>query len=116
MLKPARDAMQESEDERPIGEVVSQLVDEGKAYARAEVELAKASAFAKAGEFKVPAILLFAALLFAQAAVTVLAVAIVLALAPLVGPLAGGLVAVLVAGGAAGLLAWLGIKRLQGSK
>ena len=82
MLKPNTEPMQEPEDEQPIGEVISQLVDEGKAYAKAEVELAKASALAKAAEFKVSAILLFAALLFAQAAVTVLAVTIALALAP----------------------------------
>jgi hypothetical protein len=116
MLKPAQDPMQQPDDERPIGDVVHQLIDEGKAYAKAEVELAKATALAKAGQFKVPAVLLFAALLFAQAAVTVLAVTIALALAPQIGPLLGGLAAVLVAGGAAGLLAWLGVKRLQGAK
>jgi hypothetical protein len=114
MLKPVQEPLPEPEDERPFGEVVSQLVDEGKAYAKAEVDLAKASALAKASEFKVPAILLFASLLFAQAAVTVLAVTIALALAPLIGPLGGGLVAVLVAGGAAALLGWLAIQRLKG--
>ena len=116
MLKPAKEPMQEPEDERPIGEVVSQLVDEGKAYAIAEVELAKASALAKVADFKVPAILLFAALLFAQAAVTVLAVTIALALAPLIGPLGGGLVAALVAGGAATLLGWLAMQRLKAGR
>jgi hypothetical protein len=34
----------------------------------------------------------------------------------LIGPLGGGLVAVLVAGGAAAFLAWLGVERLKGSK
>jgi hypothetical protein len=116
MLKPAQDPMHEPEDERPIGEVVSQLIDEGKAYAKAEFDLAKATAIAKVGELKVPAIMLFAALLFAQAAVTVLAVTIALALAPLIGPLGGGLVAVLVAGGAAALLGWLAVQRLTGKK
>lgn len=115
MLKPAKDA-QEPEDERPIGEVVGQLIDEGKAYAKAEVDLAKAQALAQAERFKLPAILLFAALLFAQAAVTVLAVTIALALAPMIGPLGGGLVAVLLAGGAAALLAWLGVQKLKGAK
>jgi hypothetical protein len=116
MLKPANEPMQEPEDERPIGEVVHQLIDEGKAYAKAEVDLAKAQALAKAEAYKAPAILLFTALLFAQAAVTVLAVAIALALAPLIGPLGGGLVAVLAAGGAAALLGWLAINRLKGGK
>ena len=101
MLKPNTEPMQDPEDERPIGELVGQLVDEGKAYAKAEVELAKATALAKAETFKVPAIVLFAALLFAQAAVTVLAVTVALTLAPLIGSLGGGLVAVLMAGGVA---------------
>ena len=116
MLKPSTEPMQEPEGERPIGEVVHQLIDEGKAYAKAEVDLAKAQALAKAEAYKVPAILLFTALLFAQAAVTVLAVTIALALAPLIGALGGGLVAVLVAGGAAALLGWLAINRLKGKR
>ena len=116
MLKPAKDAMPEPGDEQPIGELVHQLIDEGKAYAKAELDLAKAQALAKAGELRIPAILLFAALLFAQAAVTVLAITIAMTLAPLIGPLGGGLVAVLVAGGAAALLGWLGVERLKGSK
>ena len=116
MLKPANEPMQEPGDERPIGEVVHQLIDEGKAYAKAEVDLAKAQALARAAEFKLPAILLFSALLFAQAAVTVLAVTVALALAPLIGPLGGGLIAVLLAAGAAALLAWLGMQKLKGGK
>ena len=113
MLKPNKEPQQEPDDEPSIGEVVSQLFDEGKAYAKAEVDLAKAQAFAKLAQLKVPASLLLAALLFAQAAVTVLAVTVALALAPMIGPLGGGLIAVLIAGGAAGLLGWLGVKRLQ---
>jgi hypothetical protein len=116
MLKPNAEPMEEPGDEKPIGEVVHQLIDEGKAYAKAELDLAKAQALAKAGELRIPAILLFAALLFAQAAVTVLAITIAMTLAPLIGPLGGGLVAVLVAGGAAALLGWLGVERLKGSK
>lgn len=116
MLKPANEPMEGPEDDKPIGEVVHQLIEEGKAYAKAEVDLAKAQALAKVAEFKLPAIYLFAALLFAQAAVSVLAVTVALTLAPLIGPLGGGLIAVLLAGGAAGLLAWLGVKQLQGAK
>ena len=115
MLKRA-DPSLEPDDEQSIGEVVSDLVDQGKAYAKAEVELVKAQALAKVEQFKVPAILLFGALLFAQAAVTVLAVAVALGLAPLIGPFGGGLVAVVLAGGVAALLAWLAIKRLQGAR
>lgn len=113
MLKPANEPMQEPGEERPIGEIVHQLLDEGKAYARAELNLARVTAETKAQAYKIPAILFFAALLFAQAAVTVLAVTVALALATLIGPLAGGLVAVLFAGGVAGGLGWLGYARLK---
>ena len=116
MLKPAKDAPPEPGDEQPIGELVHQLIDEGKAYAKAEVDLAKAQALAKAAALKVPAILLFSALLFAQAAVTVLAVTIAMTLAPMIGPLGGGLVAVLVIGGAAALLGWLGVQKFKGGQ
>jgi len=115
MLKRA-DPSLEPEDEQPIGEVVSDLVEQGKAYAKAEVDLAKAQALAKVAEFKVPAVLLFTALLFAQAAVTVLAITVALGLEPFIGIVGGGLVGVLLAAGAAGLLAWLAVQRLQGAK
>ena len=101
------------EEEKPIGELFSQLIDQGKAYAKAEVGLAKANAEVKAEHYKLPAILLFCALLFGQAAVTVLAVTVALALATLIGPLAGGLLAVLFAAGIAYLLYWLAMDRLK---
>ena len=114
MLKPAEPPARPGPgDDRPVGELVSQLVDEGKAYARAEFGLAKAIASAKAGGLKVPAILIGSALLLAQAAVTVVAVAIFVTLAAAMGPILAGLLAFLVfAGGAAGL-AWLGIDKAR---
>jgi len=51
-----------------------------------------------------------------SAAVTVLAVTVALALAPLIGPLGGGLVAVLMAGGVAALLGWLSLQRLKAGR
>jgi hypothetical protein len=102
------------EEEKPIGELFGQLIDEGKAYARAEFGLARANAEVKAEHYKWPAALLFGALLFGQAAVTVLAVTVALALATLIGPLAGGLLAVLFAAGVAYLLYWLAMARLKG--
>ena len=101
------------EEEKPIGELFGRLIDEGKAYARAELGLARASAEVKAEHYKWPAILLFCALLFGQAAVTVLAVTVALALATLIGPLAGGLLAVLFAAGIAYLLYLAAMARLK---
>ena len=114
MLKPAEPPSRPGAgDERPIGELVSQLVDEGKAYAKAELGLAKAIASAKAGGLKVPAILFGAAVLLAQAAVTVVAVAIFVALAAAMGPILAGLLAFLVFAGAAGALAWFGVEKAK---
>jgi hypothetical protein len=114
MLKPAEPAMRpEPDSERPIGELVSQLVDEGKAYAKAEIGLAKAIATAKVGILKVPAILLGAAFLLVQAAVTVLAVAIFLGLLPAVGPIFAGLLAFLVFAGIAAGLAWYAVEMIR---
>ena len=104
------------EEEEPIGELFGRLIDEGKAYARAELDLAKVSAEAKVDAVKWPAIMLFSALLFAQAAVTVAAVTVALALATLIGPLAGGIVAVLLAAGVAWLLYSIGLAKLKAIK
>ena len=115
MLKPTDPAMRPSGpgDERPIGELVHELVEDGKAYAQAELGVAKAIATAKAGSLKIPAILLGSALLFAQAAVTVLAVAVFLGLLAVMGPVLAGLVAFVIFAGAAGTLAWFGIERAR---
>ena len=91
----------DDEDEKPIGELFGQLIDEGKAYAKAELGLAKASAEAKADAAKKPALYGAAALLFLIAGVVVLSMTLALALATLVGPLAGGLIAALITFGIA---------------
>ena len=94
-------------EERPIGELFSQLIDEGKAYARAELGLAKATAEAKAEAAKMPVLLGAAALLFLIAGVVVLCITIAIGLAILVGPLAGAFLASLIAFGIAyGLFLW----------
>jgi uncharacterized membrane protein YwaF len=98
--------------EAPIGELFGRLVDQGKGYARAEVGLAKAIAAAKVDAIKLPAILLGAALLFVIAGVVVFCMTIALALATLIGPLAGGLIATVIAFGIAGLLAFVAVKKL----
>jgi len=110
MLKPVDPGPQ---SERPIGELVSELIDEGKAYARAEFDLAKAIAAAKARALAMPAALFGAAFVCALAAVTALAVGVVIALAKLIGPLLGGLVGLLIFAAMAGGLGWYGAQRLR---
>jgi hypothetical protein len=95
------------QEDAPVGELFGRLVDEGKAYAKAELNLAKATAEAKGEELKRPVLLGAAALLFLEAGVVVLCVTLALSLATLIGPLAGGLIATLVAFGIAGLLGYL---------
>ncbi len=111
MLKPAEHPA--PEDERPIGEIVSDLVDDAKAYAQAELDLAKAIAADKARRIKVGAILLVVALVVAFGAVTAISVAIFALLATFLGPLLGGIVAFLLIGAVAGLLAWTGIAKVR---
>jgi len=111
MLKPA-DPRQAGE-ERPIGEIVGDLVDEGKAYAKAELNLVKAMAAAKARALKTPAILLGAAAVLALAAVNALAVAVFVLLAMVMPPLLAAILAFALIGGTAGLLGWLGVRKLK---
>ncbi len=84
------------EEEKPIGELFGQLIDEGKAYAKAELGLVQAKAEAKVEGAKKPVLLGAAAVLFLIAGVVVLSMTLALALATRIGPLAGGLIAALV--------------------
>ena len=112
MLKPA-DQGNAPQPERPIGDLVHQLTEEGKAYARAEIDLARAIAAAKARALALPAGLFGAAFLLAQAAVTVLAVGVFAALYWTFGSVLSGFVAFLIFGGLAGTLAWYAVQRLK---
>ena len=96
-----------AEQDKPIGETVGRLIDDGKAYARAEVDLARVRALMLVERYRSAAILAAAALLFAIGALVALAMTAVLSLANLIGPLGGGLAATLLIGGIAGLLAYL---------
>jgi hypothetical protein len=98
---------------RPVGELVHELIEDGKAYARAEVGLVKAMATAKAHAIKLPAILFGVAFLLSLAAIVALAVGIAMGLATLIGPLAGGIAAFLLFAAVAGGLAWYGVLRLR---
>jgi hypothetical protein len=111
MLKPADPGP--PPPDRPVGELVHELIEDGKAYARAEISLAKAIAAAKGKALALPAALFGAALVFALAAVTALAVGVVDALAGLIGPLAAGFAGLLIFAGIAAALGWYGYERLR---
>ena len=111
MLKPADPGP--PPPERPIGELVHELIEEGKAYARAELNLAKAIAAAKGKALALPAALLAVAFICALAGITALAVGVVLALAKFIGPLASGFVGLLIFVGLAAGCGWYGYQRLR---
>ena len=111
MLKPADPGP--PPPERPVGELVHELIEEGKAYARAEIDLAKAIAGAKAKALVLPAALFATAFVLALAAVTALALGVVLALAKFIGPLLAGIVGLIVFAAIAGGLGWYGAERLK---
>ena len=116
MLKPtdpSEEPTSRREAERPVGELVHQLVEDGKAYARAEIDVAKAIASAKAKALAIPAGVVFAAMLVAQSAVTVLAVALFFALTLVMNPIFAGLLAFLLFGALAGGLAWYAWQRVR---
>jgi hypothetical protein len=101
------------DNDRPVGELVHELIEDGKAYARAEVGLVKAMAAAKANALKLPGILFGVAFLLSIAAIVALGVGVAMALATLIGPLAGGFAACLIFLAIGGGLAWYGVKRLR---
>ena len=109
MLKP----VEPPPPERPMGELVHELVEEGKGYARAELGLAKAIATAKARALALPAALFGVAFILALAAVTALALGVVLALARFIGPLLAGIAGLLIFAGIAGLLGWIAADRVK---
>ena len=83
-------------DEAPVGELFGRLIDDGKAYAKAEVDLFRVRAEAQATRAKLPAILFAGALACGFAGVIALILTLVLTLASAMGPLGGGLIATLV--------------------
>lgn len=111
MLKPVDPRPHEAE--RPVGELVQELIEDGKAYARAEIGLAKAIASAKGKALVLPIALFGVAFLFALAGITALAVGVVIALETFIGPLAAGFIGLLIFLAIAGGLGWYGAQRLR---
>jgi len=111
MLKPADPGP--PPPDRPVGELVHELIEEGKAYARAEIGLVKAIAAAKGKALALPAALFGLAFICSLAAVTALSVGVVIALETFIGPLAAWFIGMLIFEAIAGLLGWYGYSRLR---
>lgn len=99
--------------ERPIGELVHELIEDGKTYARAEIDLLRAVAAAKGRALAVPAAMFGIAFFCALAAVVALALGVVIALETFIGPLAAGFVGMLIFAAIAGLVGWAGYSKLR---
>jgi Putative Actinobacterial Holin-X, holin superfamily III len=110
MLKPVDPTPRQ---ERPVGELVHELIEDGKAYARAEIGLVKAIATAKGKALVLPVALFGTAFVLALAGVTALAVGVVMALAKFIGPLAAGFAGLVIFAAIAGGLGWYGAQRLR---
>lgn len=113
MLKPADPGP--PRPERPVGELVHELVEEAKAYALAEVELAKVTATEKGKALAWPAGLFLVALMVVQSAITILAVGIFTMLRGPLGPILAAVVAAVVFSAIAGALVWYGLARWKRS-
>lgn len=114
MLKPSGEGPQGG-NERSFGELASQLIDDGKAYARAEVDLAKSIAADKTKTIRISAIFLAAAAVVAMGAFNALCFGIFVGLAMLMNPVLAGIVAFVLIGAIAALLAWFGVSKLRES-
>ena len=115
MLKPADPGPggPDPDEGKTIGELFNQLVEDGKAYALAELNVAKAMAREKVDGAKLPALLSLFALLFLQAAILLLGMTVYATLVSRLGPFAAGLISVLLFLGIAGGLGWYAAKRAK---
>lgn len=98
--------------DKPIGELFGQLVDDGRELVRAELGLYKKVALYRAGKAKTGAVALVAGGFIAYAGLIAFMVGLVLGLANLVGPVAGGLIVLAVSGLVAFLLVRFGAAKL----
>ena len=98
------DARTQNPTESSISDLFGQLVDDGRNLVRAEVGLYKEVALYRAGKAKSGAVALAAGGALAFAGLIAFLVSLVMGLAPLVGPVLGGVIVLAVAGGIGFLL------------
>lgn len=99
-------------EEEGIGELLGRLVEDGKGFARAEIGYYRALAIATLRAAGLGIGLGVAAVVLAGSAVTALLVGLILALATLIGPGWATLAVVVATLALAGLLGWLGYRRI----
>lgn len=100
----------DGDGEKSVGAMFRQLLDDGRAYAQAEFDLAKAKAEVKALQYRGAVILGSIALFLAFATTVTLCLVVVQWLSQLIGPYLGGLAAVIIVGAATVITALLARK------
>ena len=114
MDAPVQDPREES-----IGDLFGRLIDDGRSYARAEIDLLKEIARHRAERARTGLILLVGGGVLLLSSLTALILGLVLGLAALTGPLlAGTIIAVLLAGAGYALVrvGLVGLKALSGDE
>ena len=99
--------------EASVGDLFGRLAEDGKAFVRAETALYTAIARHRAKKASGGALALIAAVFLLNAALVTLLVSFALGLAPLVGPVLGGLIVFVVVSAIAGGLAYWGIGKVS---
>jgi len=107
------DARVHNPADESIGDLFGQLIDDGRNAVHAEIGLYKAIALYRAGKAKRGLVALVAGGFLAYAALIAALVGFVLGLAPLVGPVAGGLIVLAVCGVVSFLLIRYGVGKLS---
>jgi hypothetical protein len=95
-----------------IGTLFSRLLDEGRAFVRAEINLGKTIALSRVTRARAGLMMTAAGALLVPSAITTFLVGCVLGLRPLVGPFAAGLIVSILTFCVAALLAKIGIDKV----
>lgn len=113
------DAPAQDPDEESIGDLFGRLVEDGRAYARAEIDLLKQIARHRAARARNGLIMLVAGGVLLLTSLTALVLGLVLGLAALIGPVLAGLaIAAVLAGTGYGLVRYglTGLRALGGDE
>ncbi|WP_265562842.1 phage holin family protein [Sphingomicrobium arenosum] len=97
-----------------IGDLMGRVVEDARELAEAEINYAKAKVKSEVRPYKQAVVWFALAAVFATAALIAFAVGVTMALATLVGPLAGGIAATVLLLAVAGALAMIGKNKLEG--
>lgn len=101
------------EEDGSIRTLVSRLIDDGKAYAKAEIDLVRLRVEDELVGYRRAAIFAGIGAVFGASAIVCLCLTLVLTLAGVLGPLLGGLLATVLVGAISGLLIYFGYRNIE---